>query len=80
MKFKDQKMKYTKRQKKAMQKHYIKKVFRALANHDEKACWSAVDGLADLREERPDVVLFKLFEGLNQENWKLIEAQKELAK
>ena len=46
----------------------------------EKAFWAAVHGLADLREERPDAVLFKLYEGLNKENWKLIYAQKELAK
>lgn len=70
----------TEEQKNAMQEHYINKVFTALANHDDKAFWSAVHGLADLREERPDAVLFKLYEGLNQENWKLIEAQKEWTK
>ena len=69
----------TDKQKVAMQEHYINEVFTALANNDENACWSAVHGLADLREERPDAVLFKLYKGLNQDNWKLIEAQKELA-
>lgn len=54
----------TAEQKNAMQKHYIEKVFMALANHDDKAFWSAVHGIANLREERPDAVLFKLYEGL----------------
>ena len=70
----------TEEQKNAMQEHYINKIFTALANHDKKAFWAVVDELADLREERPDVVLFELCEGLNQENWKLIEAQRELKK
>ena len=69
----------TEEQKNAMQEHYINKIFTTLANHDKKAFWAVVDELADLREERPDVVLFELCEGLNQENWKLIEAQKGLA-
>ena len=60
-------MKLTTEMKDVMQKHYINKVFTALANHNDKAFWSAVHGLADLREERPDAVLFKLYEGLNQE-------------
>ena len=68
----------TEEQKNAMQEHYINKIFTALANHDKKAFWAVVDELADLREERPDAVLFELYEGLNQENWKLIEAQKGL--
>lgn len=53
--------------KEVMQKHYIKKVFTALANHDDNAFWSAVHGLADLRKERPATVLFEFYEGLNQE-------------
>lgn len=70
----------TDKQKDVMQEHYIKKVFMALANHDDKAFWSAVHELAKLRKERPDAVLFKLYEGLKQDNWKLIEAQKECIK
>lgn len=62
------------------QEHCINKIFTALANEDEDAFWSAVRNLADLREEREDAVLFKLYAGLNTENWKLIKAQQELAK
>lgn len=61
-------LKMTNKQKEAMQKHYINNVFMALANHDDNAFWSAVDGLADLRKERPDEVLFKLYKGLKQDN------------
>lgn len=69
----------TEEQKNIIQEYYINNIFMALANHDEKACWAAVDELAGLREERPDKVLFELYEGLNQQNWKLIKAQKGLA-
>lgn len=75
MQQKDEVLEMTDKQK-AMQEHYIKKVFMALANHDDKAFWSAVHELAKLRKERPDAVLFKLYEGLK----KLNEAQKELEK
>lgn len=51
----------------SMMENYINDVFTALSNHDEKACWSAVHGLADLRKERPDEVLFEFYEGLNRE-------------
>lgn len=70
----------TDKRKDAMQEHYIKKVFMALANRDDKAFWSAVHGLADLQKERPDAVLFKLYEGLKQDTQKLIEAQNEWTK
>lgn len=65
---------------KQKEEHYIKKLFMALANHDDKAFWSAVHGLADLREERPDAILFQLYEGLKQDTRKLIEAQNEWTK
>ena len=70
----------TDKQKKAMQEHYINKIFIALANQDEKGFWSSVHGLADLQKERPDAVLYKLYEGLKQDNWKLMEAQNEWTK
>lgn len=61
-------MKLTTEMEDVMQKHYISSVFTALANHDDNLLWSAVYGLADLRKERPDEVLLKIYEGLNQKN------------
>ena len=60
-------MKLTTEIKEVMQKHYISNVFTALANHDDKAFWSAVHDIADLRKESPDEVLSEFYEGLNRE-------------
>lgn len=64
----------TEQEKDVKQINLIHQIMSSFANDDRDGFWRLVNRLADLREERPLAVAFRIAQSLDDENRKLIKA------